>query len=270
MENTSKKLEEVTQETEEKVVDFITELNDSLKELECIRELFISQWSEDHINEQDERILKDIKIPIHQSGQECGKVDIGEYINLYLDDIKYGGKPERVFSAKRNPFNGPKTISISNGDKSGPGEIIECKITPEEEEKIAQFEKKHIKPSGPSDTIIGELFRAFQRIEYRAGNDGDNYMCIGTPSFESFLFIMSTIDIINWSWLYDKKIKSENPLLNCWIFDNRITWEGELFEMKFIQLLFIELLESGVIEDRPNNIDSRNFMKIKSDNDRWY
>lgn len=263
-------MSEETKEPEVKEVDFILELNEELKKLEDIRELFICQSYADDFNEIDERILKEVKIPIHQGGQECGKIDIGEYISIYLDDIKYQGKPERVFSNGRNPFGGPKEISISNGDKSEPKEILKCEITPEEAEKIAQFEKKHIKLSGPSDTVIGELFRAFQRIEYRAGNDGDNFLCIGTPSFESFLFIMSTLDTINWSWLYEKKIELKNPLLNVWVFDNRITWEGELFEMKFIQLIFIELLETGVIEDRKNDMDSRDFTRIKRENDRWY
>ena len=252
-----------------KEVDFILELNEELKKLEDIKELYIEKSYVDDFNEIDPRILEGVKIPIRPGIQECGNVDIGEYISLYLDDIKYHGKPERVFSNGRNPFGGPKEIPVFSGDKSGPSEMLKCVITAEEEEKIKQFEKIHIKPSGPSDTIVGELFRAFQRIEYRAGNDGDNYMCIGTPSFESLLFIMSTLDMINWSWLYEKEVKLKNPLLNVWIFDNRITWEGELFEIKFIQLIFIELLETGVIKDRPNEIDSRDFMKIKSDNDRW-
>lgn len=260
---------EETKKSEVKEVDFILELNEELKKLECIRELFVGQSYAEEFNEMDERILKEVKIPIHPGGLECGRIDIGEYISLYLDDIKYKGKPERVFFNGRNPFRGPKEIPVFSGDKSGPREMLKCEITPEEEAKIAQFEKTHIKPSGPSDTIIGELFRAFQRIEYRAGNDGDNFMCIGTPSFESFLYIMSTLDIINWSWLYDKEIQLKNPLLQVWVYSNRITWEGELFEIKFIQLILIELLETGVIKDRPNDMDSRDFMKIKSDNDRW-
>jgi hypothetical protein len=258
-----------TKTTEVEEVDFILELNEELKKLEDIRELYIDKWGFRDLDGIDERILKDIKIPILDGGQECGKVDIGEYISLYLDDIKYRGKPERVFSKKRNPFEGPKEIPIFNGDKSGPREFLKCEISKEDEEKISNFESKHIKSAGPSDTVIGELFRAFQRIEYRAGNDGDNFMCIGTPSFESFLYIMSTIDIINWSWLYDKKIELKNPLLQYWVSDNRICWEGALFEIKFIQLVFIELLETGVITDRKNDMDSRNFMQIKSNNNRW-
>ena len=263
-------MNEETKEPEVKEVDFILELNEELKKLDGIRELYICQSYADEFNEIDERILKEVKIPILDGGQECGKIDIGEFISIYLDDIKYRGKPERVFASGRNPFRGPEGIPIFNSGKSSPREILKCEITPEEKEKIEQFEKNHIKSSGPSDTVIGELFRAFQRIEYRAGNDGDNFLCVGTPSFESFLFIMSTLDTINWSWLYEKKIELKNPLLQCWIFDNRITWEGELFEMKFIQLIFIELLETGVIVDRKNDIDSRDFTRIKKQNERWY
>jgi hypothetical protein len=259
-----------TKEAEVQEVDFIIELNEELKKLECIRELFICESYAREFNEEDERILKEVKIPIHREGQECGKVDIGEYISLYLDAIKYQGKPERVFSKNRNPFNGPTKIPIFRNNKSGPSEELECKITPEESEKISQFEKSHIKQSGPSDTIIGELFRAFQRIKYRAGNDGDNFMCIGTPSFESMLFIMSILDTINWSWIYEKEIKLKNPLLEVCVFDNRIHWEGELFEIKFIQLILIELLETGVIVDRPNNMDSRDFTTIKKSRDWDY
>jgi hypothetical protein len=261
-------------EKEVKEIDYIEELNNELKELESIKELYIRDF---HREEFDERILKDVKIPVEQNGQECGKVDIGEYISIYLDDIKYHGKPERVFFRKRgphgtnDPFAGPKMLPINiDRDKGEPGEMVEAKLSEVELEKIAKFEKLHIKSSGPSDTVIGELFRAFQRIEYRAGNDGDNYCCIGTPSFISYLFINSTIDIINWSWLYEKEFKLENPILGCWTHGNQIGWDGMLFEIKFIQLVLIELLEAGVIEDRPNEIDSRDFTKIKKENERWY
>lgn len=260
----------MSQETNQEIkkIDYLEELNKELKELESIPELYIGNFRRD---EFDEKILKDIKIPIYDHGQEAGKIDIGEYISMYIDDIKYQGKPERVFTGKRDPFAGPKMLPINiDSDKHTPGEMVEAKLSEVELEKIAKFEKTHIKSSGPSDTVIGELFRAFQRIEYRAGNDGDNYCCIGTPSFISYLFINSTIDIINWSWLYEKEFKLENPILGCWSHGNQIGWDGMLFEIKFIQLVLIELLETGVIVDRPNEIDSRDFTRIKKENERWY
>ena len=250
-----------------KKIDYIEELNNELKELESIPGIYIVK---SRIDEFDERILKDVNIPIYGHGQEAGKIDIGEYISMYLDDIKYHGKPERVFSGKRDPFAGPDMLPINiDRDKVTPAEMVEAKLTEVELEKIAKFEKTHIKSSGPSDTVIGELFRAFQRIEYRAGNDGDNYCCIGTPSFISYLYINSTIDIINWDWLYEKEFKLENPILANWSDGNQIGWDGMLFEIKFIQLVLIELLEAGVIEDRPSDIDSRDFSRIKKDNYRY-
>jgi hypothetical protein len=267
--NTSEGTQENQTSSEIKEFDYIEDLNKELKELEGIGELYIRECS---ISDwQDERILKDVNIPIYDSGQECGKIDIAEYIGMYMDDIRYTGKPQRVFTSKHNVFGAPTEIpKWWEHNEKGNHEMMECKLTEVEEKKISDFIDKNIKPSGTSDTVIGELFRAFQRIEYRAHNDGDNYFCIGSPSFISYLFIMSTLDIINWSWLYEKEFELENPLLKCWTGDNHVNFEGMLFEIKYIELILIELLEAGVITDRPNEIDSRDFTRIKKDDrDYW-
>jgi hypothetical protein len=79
---------------------------------------------------------------------------------------------------------------------------------------------------------------------------------------------MSTLDYINWSWLYDKELELSTPLLNSWIWDNKIHWDGMLFEFEMIKIILIELLENGTIIDRENNTDSRDFTQIKKES-RW-
>lgn len=256
-------------ENQPKERDFHQELNEELKKLEVCKLLYISDSYAEEINDIDPKILDGVKIPIREGGQECGMVDLGEWISVYLSDIKHAGKPELVFGKHDNPFAQPETIPIFNDSKSGPEEYVKCELEPGMEAKIEAYIKKNIKPSGPSETVVGELFRAFQRIEYRAGNDGDNYFCIGSPSFESTLFILSTMDIINWSWLYEKEIKLETPILKCWTINNQISWDGGLFEIKFIEAIILELLETGVIVDRPNDMDSRSFTPLKLEKDRW-
>jgi hypothetical protein len=246
-------------------IDYIKELNEELKKLSSIGELFICKSYRDDFNPE---ILKDVKIPIHDSGQECGKVDIGEWISQYLADIEHEGKPQRVFNGKNKPFQRPEFLPIGMTKESGPTDRVEVKLTEEQYKKIAEFEKKHIPSSGPSSSYIGELFRAMQYIEYRAGNDGDCYYTIGTPSFISHLYVMSTLDYINWSWLYDKELELSTPLLNSWIWDNKIHWDGMLFEFEMIKIILIELLENGTIIDRENNTDSRDFTQIKKES-RW-
>ena len=242
-----------------KQVDYIKELNLELQKLSELDGIFISQ---SYADDFEPRILENVKIPVMQSA-ECGVVDLGEWTSTYLRDISYDGKPQRVFSGKYNPFSRPEKVHTGwSRDKGQPTEMVECKLSDEQYAKIAEFEKKHIPDHGPCKTIIGELFRAMQRIEYRAGNDGDCYFTIGTPTFESFLFILSTIDEINFNWLYEKEFTPSTPLLFNWFQDNQIHWDGMLYELEMIKIILIELLEARIITDRKNEVDSRSFTKI--------
>lgn len=252
-------------EQEVEKVDYIKELNEELKKLSSIRELYICQ---SYKEEFEPAILEGVEISVSNYGMECGRVDIGEWISQYLSDLRCEGKPQRVFSKRHNPFNRPETMPVGMSGKSGPTDVVEVKLTEEQYAKVAEFEKKHIPDHGPCKTVIGELFRAMQYVEYRAGNDGDCYFTIGTPNFISNLYIMSTLDMINWNWLYEKELELSTPLLNGWVYDNRIHWDGMIFEFEMIKMILIELLETGVITDRENDTDSRDFTQIKKEN-RW-
>lgn len=243
-------------------VDYIKELNEELKKLSSIKELHICQ---SYVDEFEPKILEDVQIPVTNYGQECGRVDMGEWISIYLSDLKHDGKPQRVFNKRHNPFNRPETMPIGMIGKGGPTDVVKVKLTEEQYAKIAEFEKKHIPGHGPCETMLGELFRAMQYVEYRAGNDGDCYHTIGTPSFISHLYIMSTLDVINWNWLYEKELNLSTPLLNAWVWDNKIHWDGMLFEFEMIKMILIELLEAGVIKDHDNDVDSRDFTQIKKE-----
>jgi hypothetical protein len=250
--------------TKEKI-DYIQVLNNELKELSSIPAIYINRSSFEEI--EDKRILEGVNIKVGDS-MECGMVDISAYISDYLMVVQIEGRPETVFRKGRNPFKKPKTLRLmshNDGEKLVSGREVSVELTPAQKTKIDDFEKIHIRDHGPSNTVIGELFRAFRYIEYRAGNDGDCYHTIGSPTFVSYIYILSVLDEINWSWLYEKKIPEYNSVLSIWNCRNQIHWDGMLFELDFIKLILIDLLETGVIVDKPNKIDSRCFTMIKID-----
>lgn len=261
--------------TPEQKLEFINQLNDILKELSGVSQLYIQSDEIDRISVRFDvpnlrEMINNNGITVTNHQAESGRIDMGEYIDGYLSDIEYEGKPFRVFDFTKIRKRATGTGFICDGF----GGCIpkECILTKEEEDKITEFEKKNIKSSGPSDTVIGEIFRAFQRIEYRAGNDGDVHYSIGTPSFISYLYVLSTLDEISWGQLYDKKVKLTNPILNNWLWDNRISWnEATIIEIPFIKLILIELLELGILADSKVIYDSRDFSLISKDkNERYY
>ena len=135
------KIPTITEDQDVEKIDYIKELNEELKQLSYIGELFIHG---SYVDEFDPKILEDVKIPIHDSGQECGKVDIGEWISQYLADIEHEGKPQRVFSGKNKPFQRPEFLPIGMTKESGKSDRVEVRLTDEQYQKIAEFDKKHI------------------------------------------------------------------------------------------------------------------------------
>ncbi len=232
------------------IKDHFKILKDYLNDLSDIKYIYIDKWGLDHLEKEDgvpTSFFDDINIPIEKSNpyyNGVGLVDISEYISNYFGDIKYKGDFSTVFSKDNNPFAIGRRM----------GNLPE--LSKDELAKIEEYESKLVKGSGKSDTLIGEIFRAFRYIEYRAGNDGDCYYAIGSPSFKSYLFTLFAIDMINDKLRGD--IEIENKKLDMW-FQDSIHWDGMLFELDYIKLILIELLERKIIDNPKNNIDSRDF-----------
>jgi hypothetical protein len=145
-------------------------------------------------------------------------------------------------------------------------------------EAVEEFEEKNIPPSGPCKTHIGELFRAIQRIQYRAMNDGDLCWEVDSPTFMSYMFLMSQIDKLNCSSAsynqetgqYGFKFTDEYLKDKSW--DGKISVVIEDVRMEtanFIKYQLMDLLLNGKIKDETNEFDSRDFSRLKK-SERYY
>ena len=193
---------------------------------------------------------------------ERGQVDIAEDISITLDDRvrdgqrKIEGEPRRKFSTREIDFNVSEELKLA----------------------AQQFEEKNIPPSGPCNTLLGEIFRAIQRIQYRAFNDGDICWDPGSPSFMSYIFLRSQVDMLNFSQAaYNEgtgeyKFEFTDPFLVEYSFDGRISdvVEDDLATTaNFIKYQIMDLLLNGKIEDSPNEFDSRDCSSVKKESS-WY
>ena len=152
----------------------------------------------------------------------------------------------------------------------------EFKVSDALKELTQKFEKENIPDSGPCKTLIGEMFRAIQRIQSRAHNDGDLWFMIGSETFMSYMFLISKIDESNWSsdsynnetGIY--KFEFTDTFLKEHSWNNRISWMIEhslALDAEFIKYQLIDLLSNGKIKDCDNEYNSRSFTKLKSERD---
>lgn len=189
-------------------------------------------------------------------------VNISEYIEFMIDDLH-----ERFIKSK-----GFGNVNSSHGIRHRE----EFKVSEKLKQKTLDFEKTNVKLSGPSNTLIGEIFRALQYIEYRANNDGDLPWLLHNPNFVSLIFVQKFIEKFhNKHFDYndmrtklkytDKYLSDLNSECNSYPI-NSFFETKDCYEVQLTKYQLIDLLESGQIQDEPNNIDSRSFNKIKDEN----
>lgn len=184
---------------------------------------------------------------------EAGIVPINEYIQLTFDE-----EEDRI-QRNGNPPNRPTR------PRGMPGFEFPEELT----KLIEEFEKKNIPSSGPCRTRFGEIFRAIQRIRYRAFNDGDLPWIIGSPSFMSYMFLISEIDRLNYSNYNDEiggyGFEFEDPFLQEMSWDNKIFVEVEdplCQGLEITKHQLIELINTGKITDSKNYWNSRDYTSL--------
>lgn len=186
---------------------------------------------------------------------EAGLVDLNEYISLTQDILEH--------EATYGKIKGPK----------GPDRfrIFEEEFYEDLKIRIEKFEAGNIPSSGPAKTLIGEIFRAINYIQYRAFNDGDDFFAIGTPSFTSYIFVLSQVDVLNYSHASYNESRGEHyfefkePVLENLNYDGKISTRIEDSlgrDADLIKAQLLDLLDNGVLEDRENIWDSRTYKKI--------
>ena len=186
---------------------------------------------------------------------ECGVVNISEDISISLDaridkaTRKLNGESGRVVSTHEITFD------VSEGLK----------------EATEKFENENIPPSGPCKTLLGEIFRAIQRMQYRAFNDGDEFCDPASPSFMSYIFLRSQVDYLNYSSsAYNEEtggyeFEFTDQFLNDYGYDGKISdiVEDHLCTTaNFIKYQIMDLLINGKLKDEPNTYDSRDYSSL--------
>jgi hypothetical protein len=216
-------------------------------------------------SKEDKIILKIAEragIPITDHYPERGQVNIAEDLSITLD--------MRIDNATRK-LNGEQRYVGSTRE-------IEFAVSDTLKEATEQFEEKNIPPSGTCNTLIGEIFRAIQRIQYRAFNDGDEYFDPASPSFLSYIFLRSQVDLLNYSQSARNEetgkygFEFEDEFLVKHSFDGKISDVVEdhlATTANFIKYQIMDLLLSGKIEDKPNVYDSRDCSSLKEERS-WY
>lgn len=239
-----------------------TKLRIAIQVIESIKQLsnksVFYQREEDDLNT---KIAKKAGINITSYGSEAGLVNIDEYITLTRDEYEM------------KVYNKLHSIKPRKG-----GHHVDRLPKFEVDEKLKQlvidFEKNNIPESGPCKTLIGEMFRAMQRIQYRAFNDGDLWFEIGSESFMSYMFLISQIDLLNWSnYSYNEK-DGRYSFEFTDLYLNENSWDGKISEMiedrlardaEFIKYQLIDLLSNGKIKDVKNKYDSRDYSLLKEE-----
>lgn len=239
-----------------------TKLRIAIQVIESIKQLsnksVFYQREEDDLNT---KIAKKAGINITSYGSEAGLVNIDEYITLTRDEYEM------------KVYNKLHSIKPRKG-----GHHVDRLPKFEVDEKLKQlvidFEKNNIPESGPCKTLIGEMFRAMQRIQYRAFNDGDLWFEIGSESFMSYMFLISQIDLLNWSnYSYNEEDgRYSFEFTDSYLNEN--SWDGKISEMiedrlardaEFIKYQLMDLLSNGKIKDVENKYDSRDFSLLKKE-----
>ena len=236
----------------------VVEIINSIKELPNKDKFYIEVGDEDGIME---KIAKKGGINFSCYGRESGMIDLSEYIQLTFDDVE--DKWERKLN-KTQPRQHNHSIQM----------FPEFKVSEELKLLTKKFEDENIPQSGPSKTLIGEMFRAIQRIQYRAFNDGDMWFVIGSESFMSYMYLVSMVDELNYSrHSYNEETGNHGfNFTDSFLKEN--SWDNKISDMiehslakdaEFIKYQLIDLLSNNKIEDKPNEYNSRSFTRLKTE-----
>ena len=208
------------------------------------------------------KIAKRVGIPITDYYPERGQVNIAEDLSIALD--------VRIDNATRELNGEPRRV--------GSTREIEFAVSDELKKATEEFEEKNIPPSGPCNTLIGEIFRAIQYIQYRAFNDGDDFIDPASPSFLSYIFLRSQVDLLNYSQAARNEETGEyefeftDQFLVEYNFCGKISdvvEDGLATTANFIKYQIMDLLLNGKLEDKENEYDSRNCSSLKEERS-WY
>jgi hypothetical protein len=236
----------------------ILKLIEDLKDLPNKENLIVNRGSIPSGKEGDtiSKIAKRADIRVTDYYPERGQVDISEDISISLD--------VRIDKATRK----------FNGENSRVGSTREIEFAVSEELKAAteKFEKDNIPNSGPCKTLLGEIFRAIQRMQYRAFNDGDEFYDPASPSFMSYIFLRSQVDHLNYSSNTYNEETAEHRFEFTDPFLVEHSWDGKISDIvedhlcttaNFIKYQIVDLLINGKLKDEPNSYDSRNYSTLR-------
>lgn len=232
----------------------------SLKDISNKSFLYVSEESD----ELTRLIAKKSGIRIDYHRGEAGMVNIDEYITLTMDE--HADRLER--KQLKLP---PRQINHS---------IIRFKpieVGNKLHQLTREWEEKHIPSSGHSKSHIGEMLRAIRYIQYRAFNDGDMWYMVDSPTFMSFVYLVSQIDKLNYSRFSYNEETGEYSFDFTDNFLKENSWDGKISttiehslakDADFIKYQLIDLVSNGKITDKPNEYDSRDYKELKTE--RYY
>jgi hypothetical protein len=236
----------------------ILKLIEDLKDLPNKENLIVSRGSIPSGKEGGiiSKIAKRADIRVTDYYPERGQVDISDDISISLD--------MRIDTATRK----------LNGEMHRVGSTREIEFDVSEELKAAteKFEKDNIPSSGPCKTLLGEIFRAIQRMQYRAFNDGDEFCDPASPSFMSYIFLRSQVDYLNYSSSSyneetgEHEFEFTDPFLIKYGYDGKISDVVEdhlCTTANFIKYQIMDLLINGKLKDEPNSYDSRDYSTLR-------
>jgi len=189
---------------------------------------------------------------------EAGIVSINEFISITFDN-----REDELIKKSQG--------RSSYHHNSSPFQFPGLDVPDSMKEAVKEFEKKNIPTSGPCKTRIGELFRAIQRIQYRAYNDGDLPWIVGSPTFMSYMFLMSDVDrLLYLGDNYNSKtgnyeFQFTDPVVAKHSYDGRIFTECDdslCNTLDITKYQLFDLLQNEKIKDESNDWDSRDYTEI--------
>lgn len=188
-------------------------------------------------------------------GYYSGCVNLHEYLDITIAEFFERGKKNK----RRIVFNEDKFLDMLP--------VAFKNKLPEFRKLAEEFESKNIPSSGPSKTLIGEIFRSIQYIQYRSFNDGDLPWNILSPTFESYVFVLTQIEYLNREYGKHCSFKFKDVIYCNEEPERELTSmieDHSCLDANFIKYELIELLNSGQIKNERNDFDSRRFLKIWS------
>lgn len=250
---------EITQLSKIQKLRFLVKTLNSVKELheDCKDFLYLNPENRYFESGKLDKISKKTGISVC-TYPEAGSIDLTDHIVITQDLLEHDATYEKI-----KGYRGPDRF-----------QLFEEEFYEDLKIRIEKFESGNIPSNGPAKTLIGEIFRAINYIQYRAFNDGDDFCVIGTPSFESYIFVLSQVDMLNYSHSSYNESRGEyyfeftEPVLENLNYDGKISTciedrfgrDGDL-----IKAQILNLLDNGVLEDRENIWDSRTYKKINKE-----